>query len=101
MLRKWNSSELAVLAEIPHELVDSQSNQSLDINHCTNMLGMERNTTSDTFRPVVSSLKQVETLTKRALLSDIYSKIVQRIALVLSSDCQAEDSPPARMEGKV
>ena len=73
VLRLWKSSEPAVLARIPHELVNTQSTQSIDIlvDHYTKVLGMEWNTTSDTFRPVVSSLKQVEVLTKRALLSDI------------------------------
>ena len=71
MLRKWESSEPAVLAQIPHDLVDSQSCQSIDINHYTKVLGIECNAISNTFRSVVSSLKQVETLTKRALLSDI------------------------------
>ena len=60
-----------VLAQIPRELVDSQSTHSLNIDHYTMALGMEWNATSDTFLPVVSSLTQVETLTKRALLSDI------------------------------
>ena len=71
MLRKWKSSEPAVLAQIPRELVDSQSTHSLDIDHYTKVLGMEWNATSDTFQPVVSSLKKVETLAKRALLLDI------------------------------
>ena len=31
VLRKWKSSELAVLKEICHKLVDSQSTQSIDI----------------------------------------------------------------------
>ena len=31
VLRKWKSSELAVLAYILHELVDSQSTQSIDM----------------------------------------------------------------------
>ena len=71
VLRKWKLSEPAVLAQIPRELVDSQSTQSIDIDQFTKVLGMEWNATLDTFRPVVSSLKQVETLTKWALLSDI------------------------------
>ena len=77
--------------------LDSQSTHSLDIHvdHYTKMLGMEWNATLDTFRPVVSSPKQVEMLTKRALLSDIARW------LVLSSDCPAENSPPAHVEGKV
>ena len=56
VLRKWKSSEPAVLSQIPHELVDSQSTHSIDIDHYTKVLGMEWNTISNTFRPVVSSL---------------------------------------------
>ena len=69
--RKWKSSELAVLAQIPRELVESQSTLSLNIDHFIKVLGMEWSATSDTFRVVVSSLKQVEMLRKRTLLSDI------------------------------
>ena len=64
VLRKWRSSEPTVLAQIPHELVDSQSTNSLDIDHFTTVLGMEWNATSATFQPVVTLLKQIETLTK-------------------------------------
>ena len=49
VLRKWKSSEPAALAQIPHELVDSQSTNALDIDHFTKVLGMEWNSTSDTF----------------------------------------------------
>ena len=71
VLWKWKWSELAVLAQIPHELVDIQSTHSLDMDHFAKVLGMEWNATSDTFQPVVSSLKQVETLTKQTLLLDM------------------------------
>ena len=53
VLRKWKSSELAVLAQIRHDLVDNQSTQSLDIDHYTKVIGMKWNTTSDTLRSVV------------------------------------------------
>ena len=49
VLRKWKLSELAVLAQIPRELVSSQSTQSLDIDHYTKVLGMEWNATSNFF----------------------------------------------------
>ena len=65
---KWKSSGPAIVAQIPHKLVDSQSTQSLNIDQFTKVLGMEWNATSDTFPSVVSSLKHVEMLTKRALL---------------------------------
>ena len=48
VLRKWKSSEPAVLTQIPRELVDSRSTHSLDIEHYTKVLGMEWNTTSNT-----------------------------------------------------
>ena len=54
VLRKWKSSELVVLAQIPHKLVVSQSTQFIDIDHFTKVLGMEWKATLDTFRPVVS-----------------------------------------------
>ena len=40
VLRKWKSSELTVLTQIPHELEDCQSNHSLDIDHYNKVLGM-------------------------------------------------------------
>ena len=49
VLRKWKSSESAVLAQIPRELVDSPSTHSLDIDHYTKVLGMQWNATLDTF----------------------------------------------------
>ena len=61
----------AVLAQISHELVDSQPTQSIHIDQITKVLVMEWNTTLDTFRSMVSLLKQIEALTKRALLSVI------------------------------
>ena len=60
-----------VLTHIPHELVNSQSTQSIDVNYFTKVLGMEWNDTSYTFQPVVSLLMLVETLTKRTLLLHI------------------------------
>ena len=71
VLRKWKSNEPAVLAQIPPQLVDSQSTQAIVADQFVKVLGVEWNAISDTFRPVVSSLKSMESLTKRALLSDI------------------------------
>ena len=45
VLRKWKSSEPVVLAQIPHEPVDSQSTQFIDIDHFTKVLSMEWNGT--------------------------------------------------------
>ena len=63
VLKKWKSSEPAGIADIPHELVDSQSTQSINIDHYTKVLATEWITTLDTFQSVVSSLNHVETLT--------------------------------------
>ena len=64
-------SEPAFLAQMSNKLLDSQSTQSINIDHFTKVLGMEWNTTCDTVRPVVWSLKYVKMVTKRALLLDI------------------------------
>ena len=61
--RKWKLSEPAVLAQITQDLVDSQSTQTIDIDHFTKVLGIEWNAILDTARPVVSWLKHVVTLT--------------------------------------
>ena len=39
VLRKWKSSELVVHVQIPRELVDNKSTQSLNIDHFTKVLG--------------------------------------------------------------
>ena len=41
VLRKWKSNEPVVLTQLPQELVDSQSTQSIDIDHFTKVLGMK------------------------------------------------------------
>ena len=38
VLRRWKLSEPAVLTQIPHELVNSQSTQSIDVDHFTEVL---------------------------------------------------------------
>ena len=49
VLRKWKSSEPAVLAQKPPELIERDSTQSIDIDQFSKVLGMERNTISDSF----------------------------------------------------
>ena len=41
MLRNWKSSELVVFTQIPRELINSESTHSLNVDHFTNVLGME------------------------------------------------------------
>lgn len=72
LLRKWNSSESAVLEHIAPELRDSKSILTLsDSEEYTKTLGVEWNAVSDHFRLVVGDLPQHKTLTKHALASDI------------------------------
>ena len=71
-LRKWKSSEQRVLDQIPLQLRDSQTKQEITCDReFTKVLGVEWNATVDSFRPVITSLPVRETLTKRALSSDI------------------------------
>ena len=72
LLRKWNSSDLTVLQQIPPELRDSQSLhiiQSSD--EYTKTLGIQWNPNSDHFRLAIADLPQLQNLTKRTLVSDI------------------------------
>ena len=73
MLRKWNSSEPLVLQAIFPELRESKEVHSISTSEqdYTKTLGLEWNTTSDTFHLTVSELPQSEVVTKRILVSDI------------------------------
>ena len=71
-LRKWKASDQSVLDHIPLQLRDSQTKQEFTYDsEFTKVLGVEWNSTVDSFRPVITSLPVRETLTKRALSSDI------------------------------
>ena len=72
LLRKWNSSEAAVLEQIPSELRGSQSLHKIpDPDEYTKALGIQWNSSSDYFRLTVTNLPDAENLTKRRLVSDI------------------------------
>ena len=71
-LRKWNSSDLTVLENVPFDLKDVKS--SLPIaspEEYTKTLGVEWNPSKDHFRLTVSSPPPSENLTKRGLISDV------------------------------
>ena len=71
-LRKWNSSDLTVLENVPLDLKDVKS--SLPIaspEEYTKTLGVEWNPSKDHFRLTVSSPPPSENLTKRGLISDV------------------------------
>ncbi len=71
-LRKWNSSNPAVLTSIPAELKDAQALCTLsDTGDYTKTLGVGWNVVMDHFRVAVSDLPPVDNVTKRMLVSDI------------------------------
>ncbi len=68
-LRKWNSSNPAVLEHIPSELRDVKSTHGIsEFDNSTKALGLEWNVTSDCFHLTIA---EWPSLTKRALVSDI------------------------------
>lgn len=72
LLRKWNSSERAVLNRIPAELIDSQSTRTLsDPDEYTKTLGIQWNSKLDSFRLNVVEPSHLTDITKRRLVSDI------------------------------
>ena len=72
LLRKWNSSDPAVLQDIPAELKDVNALHSMPSpNTYTKTLGIEWNTRLDHFRLTVSSPPKPDDLTKRTLISDV------------------------------
>ena len=75
LLRKWNSSNPAVLEHLPDELKDAQSLCSLpDSKEYTKTLGIEWNTVMDHFRLTIAKLPSISSnsdVTKRFLISDV------------------------------
>ena len=72
VLRKWNSSNPAVLEHISDDLKDAQALQTLpDDGTYTKTLGVEWNTVMDHFRLKVAELSSLDTITKRFLVSDV------------------------------
>ena len=72
VLRKWTSSDPAVLQNISPELRNSQSKHGIpDPDQYTKALGIEWSATWDHFRFTVPELPTVSVMTKRSLVSDI------------------------------
>ena len=72
LLRKWNSSESAVLEHISPDLLDSNSTYVIsDPEEYTKTLGLEWNTNMDHFCVIVANLPPLENVTKRLLISDV------------------------------
>ena len=71
-LRKWNSSNPAVLRHLPDELKDTQVRCALpDTSEYTKTLGIEWNTILDHFRLAIAALPPLDHVTKRVLISDV------------------------------
>ena len=72
LLRKWSSSEPAVLQQIAPELRDQQSVRTMsEHDEYTKTLGVDWNAKLDHFRLTVAELSHQDHWTKRALSSDI------------------------------
>ena len=73
LLRKWNSSNPYILREVPPELRDDQMSLTISDQDevYTKTLGIEWHSVLDHFRLNVSNHCAHNTLTKRALVSDI------------------------------
>ena len=90
LLRKWNSSESAVLEQIDPELRDIQHTHTIiDSETYTKTLGVEWNYNSDQFRLMVADIVHTEVLTKRALTSDI-AKVYDALGWIAPATIKAK-----------
>ena len=97
LLRKWNSNNTTVLQNISPELRDSQLLQLLPTNdEYTKTLGIEWSAKKDHFRLTVAKPPPLETLTKRALVSDV----AKTFDVVLTCHHQGKDSAAEGMGGE-
>ena len=72
LLRKWNSSDPAILSHLPSDLKEAHVSQAiLDQSKYTKTLGIEWNSQQDVFRLTISEPPDNDALTKRVLTSDI------------------------------
>ena len=72
LLRKWKSSEPAVLRHLPASLLDSQISHTIpDPDGFAKTLGIEWSTSLDCLRLTVAEFPRLESVTKRALVSDV------------------------------
>ena len=72
LLRKWCSSDPAVLKHLTPELKDAPPQHPIpDANEYTKTLGIQWNSRMDHFRLTVADLPPVKNVTKRSLVSDI------------------------------
>lgn len=72
LLRKWKSNEPTTLQHLPTHLLDPQTSHTIpDSDGFSKALGIEWSTGLDCFRLSVADFPHLETVTKRALVSDV------------------------------
>ena len=71
-LRKWNSSNPAVIEHLPHAIKGTSSSHTIPSpDECTTTLGVRWNSTMDHFQVIVAQLPPIGRVTKRFLVSDV------------------------------
>ena len=96
VVHKWKSSEPNVLADIPSHLRDQQPTQEIVcVEAFTKVLGVEWNSISVTFRPMIPSYSPTEELTKRALISDI-ARLYDVLGWCLPAIIRTQGTVPVR-----
>ena len=91
LLQKWNASEPAVLDNLPSDLKDlgaTQKFQETTPDQYTKTLGIEWNSQSDQFKLAISKLPELDSITKRQLVSDI----AKTFGIVLTYTYRSKDS---------
>ena len=79
LLRKWKSSEPAVLQHVPPHLLDRQPSQAItEPDGFSKALGVEWSPSLDCFRLTIAKFSPREAVTKRALVSDIAKTFYSR-----------------------
>ena len=98
LLRKWNSSEPAVIQNIDPDVRDTFEVLTISgSGEYTKALGLEWNTSMDHFRLTMSDLSSSDKVTKRILVSNI-AKIFDVPWLVLT-DCHQNENTPSTPVG--
>ena len=92
LLRKWNSSDPAVLEAILPELRELKEVHSISSSEhdYTKTLGLEWNAATDTFRITTSEFPQSYFVTKRILVSDI-AKVFDALGWIAPTTCSEHE----------
>ena len=72
LLRKWNSSEPSVVQNLPTDLKETKSTQTMpSTEEYTKTLGIQWNAMKDHFKLAVTDTPPLESMTKRGLVSEV------------------------------